>query len=592
MLQVSAGEERPTAARHRSVRRIAAAWLTAALLLVGLSPPAHGQPPVGDPTLRSGDRPAIEREELPPRQPPGRILPPIPPLSPRQFELLPRVQVFVREIRVVGSRVFSPEELARVTAPYVNREVSAEDLEALRVALTLLYVNRGYINSGAILPDQNVADGVVTFQIVEGALSDVVVEGNRWFRAAYLQKRFALGAGRPLNINTLQERLQLLLEDPRIRRLNAELRPGVNPGESVLNVRVEERLPFKILLDVDNYQPPAVGAERGIVTLEHQNLTGNGDILTLRYGKSEGVDPLLDFRYALPFTAWDTTLALQYRRNTFAIVEEAFRELEITSESEIYTISVRQPVYRTLAHEVAVELVGERLSAETELLGEPFSLSPGARNGESVVTALRAIADSVYRTQNQVVAVRSRFSVGVDALGATINPPGRGPDGRFFSWLGQFQYVRRLPWQDIQVILRTDLQLADDSLLSLEQIAIGGRYSVRGYRENTLLRDNAVLASLETRVPLTRNRRWAEYLELAPFVDFGKGWNTNLATPDIQSLSSVGIGLRWAATLIPGPIPFRPQFEIYWGHQLRRVDTKGNDLQDHGIHFQLILAVF
>ena len=574
--------------------RIAAGWLTAALLLVALSPLAHGQqpPPVGDPTLRSGDRPAIERDDRPPQAPPGRVLPPIPPLSPRQFELLPRVRVLVREIRVVGSRVFSPEELAKVTAPYVNRELSAEDLEAVRVALTLLYVNRGYINSGAILPDQNVADGVVTFQIVEGALSDVVVEGNRWFRAGYLKRRFALGAGHPLNINSLQERLQLLLEDSRIRRLNAELRPGLNPGESILNVKVEERLPFKILLTVDNYLPPAVGAERGLVTLEHQNLTGNGDVLTLRYGKSEGLDPLLDFRYALPLTAWDTTLALQYRRNTFAIVEEAFRALEITSESEIYTVSLRQPVYRTLAHEVAVEFVGERLSAETELLGQPFSLSPGARNGESVVVALRAIADSVYRSQDQVIAVRSRFSVGVDALDATINPPGRGPDGRFFAWLGQLQYVRRLPWRDIQVILRTDLQLADDSLLSLEQIAIGGRYSVRGYRENTLLRDNALLASLETRVPLVRNRRWAEYLELAPFVDFGKGWNTNLPTPDVQSLSSIGIGLRWAATIISEPIPIRPQFEIYWGHQLRKLETRGHDLQDNGIHFQVTLAVF
>jgi len=49
-----------------------------------------------------------------------------------------RLAVFVREIRVTGSTVFSAEELAKVTAPYLNREVTSEDLEALRVALTLL----------------------------------------------------------------------------------------------------------------------------------------------------------------------------------------------------------------------------------------------------------------------------------------------------------------------------------------------------------------------------------------------------------------------------------------------------------------------
>ena len=152
----------------------------------------------------------------------------------------------MREIRVIGSTVFSAEELAKVTAPYVNREVTSEDLEALRVALTLLYVNNGYVNSGAILPDQTVTEGVVTYQIIEGRLSAVDVEGNRWFRSSYFQKRFFLDAGPPLNVNPLQRRLQLLLEDSRIQRLNAELKPGLKPGEGILDVRVEERTPYRL----------------------------------------------------------------------------------------------------------------------------------------------------------------------------------------------------------------------------------------------------------------------------------------------------------------------------------------------------------
>ena len=81
------------------------------------------------------------------------------------------------------------------------------------MALTLLYVNNGYVNSGAILPDQKVTEGVVTYQIIEGRLTAVDVEGNRWFRSSYFQKRFFLDAGPPLNVNLLQRRLQLLLED-------------------------------------------------------------------------------------------------------------------------------------------------------------------------------------------------------------------------------------------------------------------------------------------------------------------------------------------------------------------------------------------
>src|SRR5687767_2423110 len=123
---------------------VTALWFTSAV---------HAQLPSLDPTLRSGDQPQLLREDR--QQAPGEVLPPIvpPPLDVPQPPFSQQ-RVLVREIRVIGSTVFTKAELARVTAPYVNRELSAEDLEALRRELTLLYVNRGYVNSGALLPDQ------------------------------------------------------------------------------------------------------------------------------------------------------------------------------------------------------------------------------------------------------------------------------------------------------------------------------------------------------------------------------------------------------------------------------------------------------
>jgi len=515
-------------------------------------------------------------------------LPPVP-LAPKG-EPFPAVRVMVREIRITGSTVFSAEELANVTAPYLNRELTSEDLESLRVALTLLYVNKGYVTSGAILPDQSVADGVVRYQIVEGGLTGIEVEGNRWFRSSYLQRRFNLDAGPPLNVNALQQRLQLLLEDPRIQRLNAELRPGVNRGEGILDVRVEERTPYKLSLEYNNYQSPSVGEHRGLVTLTHQNLTGNGDVAMAQYGRSKGLDPLLDFKYSLPLTAYDTTLSYEFRKNTLSVIEQPFQNLNINSKSHVYTLTLRQPVYRTLNSEIALELSGERLSNKTTLLDEPFSLEPGARNGRSVVATLRTAQEWVYRTQNQVIAARSRFSFGLDALDATVNKNGL-PDGKFFAWSGQFQWVRRLGVWDSYFIFKSDVQLSNDPLLSLEQISIGGRHSVRGYRENTMLRDRALITSVESRLPLIQNSFGFDYVELAQFIDFGRGWNKERQTPKPQDLASVGVGVRWALTAF-GPAALRPQFEFYWGHRLRPVDSSGGRLQDHGIHMQFILGMF
>jgi hemolysin activation/secretion protein len=517
--------------------------------------------------------------------------PTLPPLPPGDVPLPERDRLFVREIRVVGSTVFDAEALRRLTAPYTGREVTVEDLEALRVALTRLYVDLGYVNSGALLSEQVVADGVITYQIVEGGVSDIEVVGARWFRAGHLRRRLARATAAPLNVNALQEQIQILLDDPRLRRLNAELMPGLRPGESVLRVVVEEPLPYRLTLDVDNYQSPSVGAERGILVLEHLNLTGNGDVLSLQYGRSDGVDPLLDFAYAIPITAADTVLGFRYQRNTQGVVSQEFQVLGIESDSEIFSLSLRQPVYRTRATEVALAVALERSSHETTLLGEPFELVPGSDSGRTVVTALRLGQEWTTRTQDRVVAARSRFSVGLDGLGSTIHRGEDVPDSRFFAWLGQFQLVQRLPVLDAQLLVRSDVQLTGDRLLSLEQVAVGGRYSVRGYRENTQVRDSAALGSVEVRVPIVRNRPWADAVELAPFFDYGRGWDARGPRPDPRDLMSVGIGVRWGLT-IPSVVPLRPQFEVYWGKALRHVETPGGDLQDHGLHFQFLLTVF
>jgi hypothetical protein len=65
---------------------------------------------------------------------------------------------------------------------------------------------------------------VITFQIVEGALSHISVEGNKWFRI-YIQDRLAVGAG-PRECEPASAELQLLQQDNRIRAIHAELRPG------------------------------------------------------------------------------------------------------------------------------------------------------------------------------------------------------------------------------------------------------------------------------------------------------------------------------------------------------------------------------
>ena len=525
--------------------------------------------------------PPLPEKPLPPLPPP--LQPPVVP--PEKRERLPGLRVIVRAINVLGSTVFTPDELAKVTAPYTNRELTSEDLEALRQALTLHYINKGYVTSGALIPDQTVTEGVLTVQIIEGKLAGIEVEGNRWFLASYFQNRITLGAGPPVKVDALQERLQLLQTDTRIERINAELRPGIVRGESLLHVQVREANPFKAWLEFNNYQSPTVGAEQGLVTVADQNLTGLGDILSLQYGRSSGVDPILNFRYALPINAHDTTVSAQYRRFDLAVKEEPFKALDIQNKAEIFALAVRQPLYRTVQQEFAVALSAEHETNKTFLLGAPFEFVPGATNGVFRVSALRLSQEWTRRTPDEVMSALSRFSLGIGALGATATADPALADGRFFSWLGEAQWARQLqPWR-IQLLTRVTLQLSNDHLFPLEQFAVGGRYSVRGYREYSFVRDNGFLWSFETRVPVLTLATGADVLHLAPFIDVGRSWNIKDAAAEPITISSVGIGMIWS-------IRQGSHFEVYWGHRLKSVPNPDGNLQDHGVHLQLVVEVF
>jgi hemolysin activation/secretion protein len=520
---------------------------------------------------------------------PEMILPPLPPPPKETAPSLPLPRIFVKKIEVAGSTVFTPAELAKVTAPYENRDLTTEDLEAIRLALTRLYIANGYVTSGAFLPNQTVTNGVVAFRIIEGKLDDIEIEGNKWLRNGYIRRRLSLGIQPPVNIADVQQRLQFLQQDTRIERLQAELRPGVQRGESELHVRVDERLPFLVALGLDNYQSPALGTPRYFITLAHRSLTGHGDVLSGTFAHAAGTELQVDASYALPLTARDTTLILRYQRNQTVVVEAPFDVLDIETKSDTFGISLRQPLLHTLRREFAVTLTADRQRSETFLQGERFSFSPGTEDGEATSTPLRLLFEWTDRLPNQVIASRSRFSFGLDGLGATINDGRDLPDGRFFAWVGQFQWARRLGFLDMETLFRLDVQLANASLLPIDQISVGGRFSVRGYRENQLVRDNGLIVSLETHISLVRNAPWADFVQLTPFVDFGYAWNVDIPTPPVRTIASVGIGLRWALT-VHLPVPLQPRFEIYWGYRLKDVETQGHDLQDLGLSLQFVIA--
>ena len=145
-------------------------------------------------------------------------------------------------------------------------------------------------------------DGVIKIQIIEGVLSAINISGNRRLRTRYVKDRIEIDGDVPLNINTLQEKLQLLQQNRRIKQVDAALKPGVVPGQAELDVQVVEDRPYEVWLIGDNRRAPSVGAEEARVSVSHYNVSGFGDTLAFDYSVTEGLNDLF-VRYAWPLTA-------------------------------------------------------------------------------------------------------------------------------------------------------------------------------------------------------------------------------------------------------------------------------------------------
>ncbi|MBD2491230.1 ShlB/FhaC/HecB family hemolysin secretion/activation protein [Aulosira sp. FACHB-615] len=481
----------------------------------------------------------------------------------------------IKKIEILDNTILKNEIKQLVQQYEQKQEISFEDLINLRTAITELYINKGYITSGAfILNNQLIESGIVQIQVVEGKLEAIEIKGLQRLEEIYVRSRLKIATNAPLNQKRIEDALQLLQIDPIIERVNAELVSGSSPGLNILRVELKEAPAFHTGVVIANNQSPSIGSVQGSVFVVHDNFTGFGDQLGLEYGLTEGLN-IYNISYKLPINARNGTFNIRYSNNNSKIIEDDFDDLGIRSDSETLSFSFRQPLVRKLQTELAIGIGFDLRRSQTFLLDDiPFSFSEGAENGESRVSVIRFYQDWIHRSSTQVLAARSQFSFGIDAFDATVN--NTGTDGRFFSWLGQFQWVQQVSKRAL-LLTRIDAQFTPDSLLSLEKFSIGGVNTVRGYRQNQLVSDNGILGVVELRIPLSSN---PTNLQLTPFFEMGSGWNNRGDNPDPNLIASLGLGMEWQV--------FRGlDVRLDYGIPLFEVKDKGNSLQDNGFYFSL-----
>lgn len=507
----------------------------------------------------------------------------------------------VADLTLRGHTVLSEAEVDRVLNDYRHRRLRFAELEEARDRLTALYADRGYLTSGVYIPPQTSREGNLTLMALEGRFEAVEVAVRGRLNEGYVRDRLNVGRDDLVNTRQLLETLQLLQLDDRIDRLAAELSTGVRPGTNRLSVIVDAVAPVTARLRFDNDRSPSVGTLRQQARLQLNSLLGFGDVATLAYTRTDGSDDWSG-NYTIPLNRHGGTLSAQFSTAASEIVESPFGALDIEADSRQFELTLRQPLLRSLSfpnrasgddaprsgsryRELTIGLTASRRESQTSILGFDFPLSPGAdADGRTRVSALRFFQDWTQQGRDRVFAARSEFSLGVDWFDATTQED--APDSRFFLWRGRSQWLQRLDDDgDALLVLRGDVQLTPDALVPFEQIALGGRNSARGYRQDALLADNGVLGSVEVRLPLLEIPQWRGRLSVVPFVDAGLVWNSGDRDLERNGLISAGLGLRLQ-------LGDRLRAGLDWGIPLVDLDDRGDSWQENGVYFSIESQLF
>ena len=515
----------------------------------------------------------------------GFSLPPLAPDGSASVAAAPAV--VLERVVFVGNTVINAEDLQAVAAPFVGKAVGAADLETLREKVSLLYVDRGYINSGAVLEPDSFADGTLTLRIIEGRLKEVRLRGLERLNDRYVVDRLARD-DEPLNIQTLSERFQLLLADPLFTRMNAQLLPDSERGKAILEVDIERARPYQLSVFANNYLPISIGPQSGTIAGWVRNLTGYGDLLEASYqdplGHGEARRGAIGWR--MPLNSRGTQLSLYYDNGVSSVIQQPTRPLNIESDLTDKQIGIGQVLFESIRQKASLGLTRVWRENSTTLLGEPFSFVPGEPTGTSKARDWRFWQEYTHRSEEQVLALRSVFTFGENnELPASAFPvAGLTLDQDYRIWLGQAQYARRMLDNGSQFIVRFNLQKTPDRLIPMEQMSVGGINTVRGYLENQLVRDNGVVANIELDFPVFTDVARKLSLNLKPFYDYGRAWNTG---QDASVITSLGLAarLRWQGLT----------FDLSLAKRLHHSGTEissGSNLQEKGIELQLSYDFF
>lgn len=126
--------------------------------------------------------------------------------------------IFVlRAVRLAGATALPPDRLTAAYRPYLGEWVSQADLATIAERIGDVYRAAGYHLSRAIIPPQDIQEGRVRIEVIEGSIAEIVVKGDEAQQFGLRPLLNPVLAEHPARLATLERQLFLVSGLPGVR---------------------------------------------------------------------------------------------------------------------------------------------------------------------------------------------------------------------------------------------------------------------------------------------------------------------------------------------------------------------------------------
>lgn len=526
--------------------------------------------------------PASAERQAPPQ--PGNQAPPQPE-NIVGFDIL--------EFAVSGNSLLEAADIQRTLSPYLGFDRTIADIDAARAALEDLYKEKGYVTVVVDVPEQSVADAVLTMQVTEGRVDRLLVTGADYNRPSLIKEAVpSLGEGQVPNLNQVRSELSAV-NAVAGRDVTPMFRAGMAPGTVDVDLIVNDEKPWGASLEANDQFNGSTSRSRLIGSVRYDNLFQANHSANFLYQISpQEPDEIQVFSgsYFFPVTGPDFGMVVYgLDSNTDVATVDG-----ITVIGEGFTLGTRGVIsldnsgdfiqsfivgfdYKDFEDSVTID------DADTGF-ALPVSYLPFTLQYQSVLAAGSATTQFNLGTTfafDRVVSDDEEF--------AQIRNAG---EASFIYLYGGVSHNRMLSDSGLLLTAEFDFQLAPAALISNEQFSIGGLQSVRGYRQAEALGDSGVRASIQLTYPLPAGDSIGHILDnWKAFVFADGGYVTsNAQLPgDAKDISLGSVGLGTTFDMFDGAMSGRADI----AYQLDTDPTNAgedvdSDFGDFRVHFSII----